>query len=156
MNSPVLERRIHRMEHDKPGKPLRVVREAHVLAGQAEPQPPAPTEEQEDEMPKGQYDRSKAKPRKTREAKPEGEGGQGAASSPAVDERRSRKRKGAGPKKRAGKKARAARAPQSHSKARFGVFSDGSVQVDAPECKGVLSGEDVATLIQFATRLRAK
>jgi hypothetical protein len=131
VSTPVLERRIHRMEHDKPGKPLRVVREAHALASQADPQPPAPNEEQEDEMPKGQYDRSKAKPRKPREAKAEGEG----------------------PKKRTGRKARAAKVPRASSKARFGVFSDGSVQIDAPGCKGNLSGADVRLLVEFVKKL---
>lgn len=36
---------------------------------------------------------------------------------------------------------------------RFGVFSDGSVQVDAPSCKGILQPEEAKELVAFIGRL---
>jgi hypothetical protein len=103
-------------------------------------------------MPKGHYDRSKAKPRKKRTARPnEAAPGEGAAQA-QQGERRARGKRGKG------RKPRQARAPRrdSSSVARFGVFNDGSVHVDAPECKGVLTGKDVDLLVAFVGKLRAK
>jgi hypothetical protein len=145
-----LERRIHRMEHDRVGEPLRVQRSGVALAGQADPLASTKDQEEEDDMPKGQYDRSKAKPRTTKGEKTEAAGGEGATA--AVAERRPRK----SAKKRGGasKKPRAGRAPRSNgSAARFGVFSDGSVQIDAPGCKGNLGGDDVRLLVDFVKKL---
>jgi hypothetical protein len=146
-----LERRIHRMEHDRVGEPLRVQRSGVTLAGQADPL--ASTEDhEENDMPKGQYDRTKAKPRAKKGEKTEAAGGEGAGATAAVAERRPRKN--AKKRGKANKKPRAARAPRSNgSAARFGVFSDGSVQIDAPGCKGNLGGDDVRLLVDFVKKL---
>jgi hypothetical protein len=96
-------------------------------------------------MPRGVYDRTKAKKRTAGDA----------AAAPPTDKPVRKPRKAA-----AKKRARAANAvPATQRRAqdageRFAVWSDGSVEIDAPGCKGHLSAESVATLYAYVTKLR--
>lgn len=95
-------------------------------------------------MPRGVYDRSKAKKRAKKNA-----GGEGGAQ-PDKPRKTHKARPEASPMKRA------ARAARTGGNARFAVYSDGTVLVEAPGCRGELSAEDAALLVEFIGRLKAK
>lgn len=146
--------RVHRIaapgeDEDVPPHSTSVYREGVVAPSDSPHVPNEPAGEGET-MPRGHYDRSKAKKRAKR-----GECGADAApgaAAPAAGKKKvGRKRKaraGAAP-------VNAARTPRQGD-ARFAVYTDGSVLVDAPECKGTLSGEAAALLVEFIGRLKAK
>lgn len=87
---------------------------------------------QENPMPRGVYDRTKAaaKPKE----KPE-------ASSPPP---------GAEKPAKVGRKPRAAKAPTS---ARFGVFDDGTIELRLPGCTGLVGTEDARALVKFLRQI---
>lgn len=91
-------------------------------------------------------------PRKKRKATKTG--------TPSLHELREQVASEEAPKKRKyTRKAKASPVPVKRARAvadgvRFGVFSDGSVQIDAPSCKGNLSCEDVDLLYAFVSKLR--
>jgi type IV secretory pathway VirB10-like protein len=92
---------------------------------------------QEEAMPSGVYPR---KPKAQDEA----------AANATPKTKRKRKARAAKPAAPAASSSRRRRS----SEARFGVFEDGSVIVAAPGCKGKLTGEEAADLVEFITRLK--
>jgi hypothetical protein len=115
-------------------------------------------EAKEDAMPKGQYDRSKAKKR-----------GEGAVATPAIaasaaeqPERKPHKPAKAAKKKRKVAKAKPRRAAHHvgatavDQVAAFGFFEDGSLLIDAPDCKGKLSAAIAGRLSMFLSRLKGE
>ena len=60
------------------------------------------------------------------------------------------------PKKR--RRAAVTRAPAKRNGGppRFGVFDDGSVAIELPNCKGRLTGEEARVLVEFVQRLGAR
>ena len=110
-------------------------------------QPPQPVEEA---MPKGVYDRSKAKPRKKKAA------GAAPAEPGHAHEIVVRKPRAARKAKAKSKPRRVAapRRPSRAADAAFGVFEDGSVVIDTPTCKGKLTAEQTTRLVAFVQRLR--
>jgi hypothetical protein len=116
----------------------------------------AEEEVKEDAMPKGQYDRSKAKPRKAREAAPAAPG-EPEAAKPEKVARKPRAKKAVAKKRRAAPARRAV--PQrraSPSEAVFGVFEDGSVVINSPDCKGKLDHALADRLVKFIGKLQRK
>jgi hypothetical protein len=106
----------------------------------------------EDNMPKGQYDRSKAKPRAKRadagDAAAPGEAG--ATTATRADAKPSKKKRG-------GRKARAVTPPTRPRQVkasippgrRFGRWDDGSIDINLPCCSGHLSKEEGEELQAF-------
>lgn len=93
------------------------------------------------DMPKGHYDRTKSN-RAKKDDKPAepAKGTTPAATTPSPRKAR-----------RGGRNA----APAPSVVRRFGVFDDGSVEVELPGCKGSMSGEEASELVAFIQRLRA-
>lgn len=88
-------------------------------------------------MPRGVYDRSKATKRTKKDD----------ATAEAAPAARKPRRK---------KRAVTARRATAPTETRFGVYSDGTVVIDAPKCKGELDGEQVELLYQYVRRLRGE
>jgi hypothetical protein len=97
-------------------------------------------------MPRGVYDRTKSKKRKGAEA-----------AAPAGGEEKPRKAHGKSRARAAAAKPRRPReATPPAGEERFAVWSDGTVDIEAPECKGRLSAESVARLYDYVKRLRGE
>jgi hypothetical protein len=153
-----------------PAAPIRTVRgrEVRLLSARDEPEDPQPTDQaghvvpditpfvaadakgdlvtsQGATMPRGVYDRSTSKKRK----------GKAEAAAPAGAEQALEKkpRQARAPRTAPAANAGKPRRPQEPGE-RFAVWSDGSVEIDAPGCKGRLSAESVASLYDYVTRLR--
>jgi hypothetical protein len=98
-------------------------------------------------MPRGVYDRTKSKKRKGAEAAAPA----GGEEKPRKAHGKSRARAAAGAKPR---RPREATPPAGEE--RFAVWSDGTVDIDAPECKGRLNAATVASLYEYVKRLRGE
>lgn len=139
----------------------------HVAAGTWFDRPPPPRiaapsvvhrledDEEDDDMPKGHYDRSKAKPR-ANAAPTEPTGDQPELEKPARKPRKAKKKAPKVRKTRAVRATRKAAPVIAAAGPRFGVFEDGSVQIATAECTGRMSGEDAAALVAFIGRLKGK
>ena len=92
-------------------------------------------------MPKGVYDRSKSKPRKT--STPPMTPATPPASTNGAQEPA---------KEPAPRKPRAA-SPAKGERARFGVFEDGSVLISTARCDGSLEPEEAQALFAFMKRI---
>lgn len=112
---------------------------------------PTDNEAKENDMPRGIY------PRKPKAEVPPG------TDAPNLEKRARKKRASKkAAKKPNGRSLRAMAGEISRRQhgtggaARFGVFSDGSVQVDAASCKGILKPDEAKTLVAFIQRLGVK
>lgn len=99
--------------------------ERHVVGVRVHP---LPDDEDEDTMPKGHY------PRKKKDETATAAGEQPATRHKARVTRTS------------GKPGRRAR---NASTARYGIFSDGTITIDAPSCKGTLQPDEASALLGF-------
>lgn len=98
-------------------------------------------------MPRGVYDRSKATKRTKKDD---------ATAEAAPAARKPRRKKRASTARRAAAPPRRPRQTREASDTRFGAYSDGTVVIDAPKCKGELDGEQVELLYQYVRRLRGE
>jgi hypothetical protein len=127
-------------------------------ADPSEVKPPTPLPK-EPTMPKGQYDRSKAKPRAAKKKTASEPTPAAAPAGEQLEAPTSRKKRGPN-KKRMAREVSTAPKPQrrrasSSSIARtFAVWNDGSVEINADGCKGHLSGQDVDLLVAYVQMLR--
>jgi hypothetical protein len=102
------------------------------------------------EMPKGQYDRSKSKPRAPRHAGIAA-GEQGAAA--ATPEKKKRKAKVAKAARVTPATPRASSAP---APGRFARWDDGSIDINVDGCTGRLNAKDAAALAAFMGPARGR
>lgn len=157
--------RVHRVEDDDevPLAPTPVPDPA------AAPPPEVPQDNAQGEpaMPRGHYDRSKAKKRGSADSTP-------TPATPSVDDLKAARKKGRKKAKKAKVAKKRSATPTQRlmhgggsmpirlgalapvSGPRFGVFDDGSVQIETEECRGKLNAGDASDLVAFIERLKAK
>jgi hypothetical protein len=119
--------------------------------------PPTPLPK-EPTVPKGQYDRSKAKPRAAKKTAPEPTPA-AASAGEQLEAPTPRKKRGPNKKRKtravsSGPKPQRRRASSSSIARTFAVWNDGSVEINADGCKGHLSGQDVDLLVAYVQMLR--
>lgn len=103
-------------------------------------------------MPRGVYDRKKSKGTTAMNAAADLKSLPNSHTEVAAKET-GKKRRGRKAKKVSAGIRAVAQAP--NGKARFGIFDDGSVQIDLPGCKGTMTREEAGVLLGFIQHVNA-